>query len=128
MKLLLDTHTFIWWDRNPEKLTPAVLDGLQSPDNQVFLSLVSIWEIQIKTQLGKLTLRGHLADIMQQQQIENGLRLLPIEVTHILALDHLPQHHRDPLDRLLIAQSLVERATLVSRDPIFQNYGCPVLW
>jgi len=77
MKLLLDTHTFIWWDRNPEKLTPAVLDGLQSPDNQVFLSLVSIWEIQIKTQLGKLTLRGHLADIMQQQQIENGLRLLP---------------------------------------------------
>lgn len=128
MKPLLDTHTFIWWDRNPEKLTPAVLDGLQSPDNQVFLSLVSIWEIQIKTQLGKLTLRGHLADIMQQQQIENGLRLLPIEVTHILALDHLPQHHRDPFDRLLIAQSLVERATLVSRDPIFQNYGCPVLW
>jgi PIN domain nuclease of toxin-antitoxin system len=128
MNLLLDTHTFIWWDRDPAKLTPAVLQRLQSPDNQVLLSLVSLWEIQIKTQLGKLTLRGHLADIVQQQQIENDLRLLPIEVPHIFALEDLPQHHRDPFDRLLIAQSLVEQATLVSRDPVFQNYDCQVLW
>lgn len=128
MNLLLDTHTFIWWDRDPDKLSPVVLDRLQSPDSQVLLSLVSLWEIQIKTQLGKLTLRGHLADIVQQQQIENDLRLLPIEVPHIFALEDLPQHHRDPFDRLLIAQSLVEKATLVSKDPIFQNYGCTVLW
>ena len=84
MKLLLDTYTFIWWDRDPKKLPPAVRNGLQSPGSQVFLSLVSPWEIQIKTQLGKLTLIGHLADIVRQQHIENDLRLLPIEVAHKL--------------------------------------------
>jgi PIN domain nuclease of toxin-antitoxin system len=128
MKLLLDTHAFIWWDRDTAKLPAATLNRLQSPENQVLLSLTSLWEIQIKLQLGKLTLRGNLADIVGQQQAEGNITLLPIEFSHILDLEQLPQHHRDPFDRLLISQSRVEDATIVSRDPIFQRYDCQLLW
>ncbi|MGB3312071.1 MAG: type II toxin-antitoxin system VapC family toxin [Nodosilinea sp.] len=119
MKLLLDTHTFIWWDSNPAKLSERVLTLLGDPDSQVLLSLASLWEIQIKGQLGKLTLRDNLADIVQQQQNENGIILLPIEFSHILALNQLPLHHRDPFDRLLIAQSRIEAAAIATRDPLF---------
>jgi PIN domain nuclease of toxin-antitoxin system len=128
MKLLLDTHTFIWWDRDAVKLPATTLNRLQSPENQVLLSLASLWEIQIKLQLGKLTLRGNLADIVRQQQAENSITLLPIEFSHILELGQLPQHHRDPFDRLLIAQSRVELAAIVSRDTLFQSYDCQILW
>lgn len=128
MKLLLDTHAFIWWDRDTAKLPAATLNRLQSPENQVLLSLTSLWEIQIKLQLGKLTLRGNLANIVGQQQAEGNITLLPIEFSHILDLEQLPQHHRDPFDRLLISQSRVEDATIVSRDPIFQRYDCQLLW
>ncbi|MBU6230710.1 MAG: type II toxin-antitoxin system VapC family toxin [Cyanobacteria bacterium REEB459] len=128
MKLLLNTHAFIWWDRDTAKLPAATLNRLQSPENQVLLSLTSLWEIQIKLQLGKLTLRGNLANIVGQQQAEGNITLLPIEFSHILDLEQLPQHHRDPFDRLLISQSRVEDATIVSRDPIFQRYDCQLLW
>lgn len=128
MKLLLDTHTFIWWDSAPEKLPEKTFERLESPDNQVLLSLTSLWEMQIKSQLGKLTLRANLADIVQEQQAENYLVLLPLEFSHILELEHLPQHHKDPFDRLLIAQGRVEDATIVSRDPIFHSYDCQLVW
>lgn len=128
MKFLLETHTFIWWDSAPTKLPAETFKRLQTPDNQVLLSLASLWEIQIKSQLGKLTLRGDLVDIVQEQQVENNLRLLPIELAHILELQQLPQHHKDPFDRLLIAQSQVEAAMLISRDPMFQSYDCQLMW
>ncbi len=128
MKLLLDTHTFIWWDSYPEKLPTVMFNRLQAPENQLLLSLASLWEIQIKFQLGKLTLRGNLADIVQQQQAENNITLLPIEFSHILELEQLPQHHRDPFDRLLIAQSRVELVAIVSRDASFKSYDCQVVW
>jgi PIN domain nuclease of toxin-antitoxin system len=128
MKLLLDTHTFMWWDSNPAKIPESTLNLLKEPDIQVFLSLASLWEIQIKSQLGKLTLRDNLADIVRQQQYENGIILLPIEFSHILALEQLPSHHRDPFDRLLIAQSQVEGAAIVTRDELFQRYACQTIW
>lgn len=128
MKLLLDTHTFIWWDRDPKKIPSATLNRLKAAENQIFLSLASLWEIQIKSQLGKLILKGHLADIVQAQQTANNIILLPIELSHILALDSLPQHHKDPFDRLLIAQSRVESAAMISRDSIFDRYDCQVIW
>ncbi len=78
MKLLLDTHAFIWWDRDTAKLPAATLNRLQSPENQVLLSLTSLWEIQIKLQLGKLTLRGNLADIVGQQQAEGISSCYPL--------------------------------------------------
>lgn len=128
MKLLLDTHTFIWWDREPELIPSTVLTLMQQADTQLLVSLVSLWEIQIKTQIGKLTLQTPLAKIIAHQQSENGIILLPITLPHILQLDNLPQHHKDPFDRLLIAQCRSEAATLVSRDLIFKQYDCPLIW
>ena len=128
MKLLLDTHTFIWWDREPELIPSTTLTLMQQADTQLVVSIVSLWEIQIKTQIGKLTLRSPLAEIVAQQQTENGITLLPITLPHILELDNLPQHHKDPFDRLLIAQCHSEAATLVIRDAIFKQYDCPLIW
>lgn len=128
MKLLLDTHTFIWWDSQSSLLPSGVLALLKQSQHELIVSLASLWEIQIKSHLGKLQLRGSLPEIIQQQQVSNNVVLLPIALNHILELDQLPWHHRDPFDRLLIAQSRTEQAILVTRDPMFQQYACQVLW
>jgi PIN domain nuclease of toxin-antitoxin system len=128
MKLLLDTHTFIWWDSQSRQIPPETLALLKNPQNELMVSLGSLWEIQIKAHLGKLALRASLLDIVQQQQTENRIVLLPIALTHIVELDCLPWHHRDPFDRLLIAQSRVEAATLVSKDTVFHQYDCQLTW
>ncbi len=103
MKLLLDTHTFIWWDSEPSKLSKKALELLIDKDNIRLLSVVSLWEIQIKHQLGKLTLNKALGEIIAIQK-KNYIEILPIDVSHVLALDGLPIRHKDPFDRLLIAQ------------------------
>ena len=127
MKLLLDTHTFIWWDSDPSKLTPQALALLQDPANVVLLSVVSAWEIQIKRQLGKLQLALPLAELIENQQ-KNGMSILPVNLEHVLAVEKLPLHHKDPFDRLLISQAQSENATLVSRDTEFSLYGIDVRW
>jgi PIN domain nuclease of toxin-antitoxin system len=128
MKVLLDTHTFLWWDNEPDKLPKVIYDLCQNPENELLLSIVSVWEIQIKAQLGKLTLRTSLAQIVTDQQIQNGITLLPITLPHVFALQNLPPHHRDPFDRLLIAQPQNEEATLLSKDEVFANYAVKVVW
>jgi PIN domain nuclease of toxin-antitoxin system len=128
MKLLLDTHTFIWWDRDPGLIPSVTLTLMQQPETQLFVSIVSLWEIQIKLQIGKLTLQNSLSEVILRQQTENGIQLLPISLLHILALEKLPQYHKDPFDRLLIAQSMNEAASLVSRDSVFKQYGCSLIW
>ena len=127
MRLLLDTHTFIWWDSDPARLSAVALAALRDPTNTVWLSVVSIWEILIKAQLGKLSVRLPLPDIVAQQQA-NGLRVLPVTLTHSLALEGLPSIHKDPFDRLLIAQAIVEGAELVSADHVFVQYPVRLLW
>ena len=127
MKLLLDTHTFIFWDSQPSKLSQRVLELLTNKDNLRLLSVVSLWEIQIKQQLGKLTLNKTLEDIILIQQ-NNYIEILPITVAHILALDGLPLYHKDPFDRLLIAQANRENAVLISCDSVFANYSVQVEW
>ncbi len=102
--------------------------SVSQPQNELLLSLVSVWEMQIKVQLGKLTLRNDLKDIVQQQQTTNDIELLPVSLAHVLDIDELPYHHKDPFDRLLIAQSRVESVLLVSGDRIFQQYDCTVVW
>jgi PIN domain nuclease of toxin-antitoxin system len=88
-----------------------------------------VWEIQIKWQLGKLTLpKSPLAEIVEEQQRVNGIQVLPIELRHIYALGALPQHHRDPFDRMIIAQASAEGLTIVTADPAFAAYGVPLLW
>ncbi len=127
MKLLLDTHTFIWWDSEPANLSPRVLDLLLNPKNTRLVSVVSLWEIQIKTQSGKLTLNQSLEKIITTQQ-NNGIELIKVEVNHILRLEQLPLHHKDPFDRLLIAQSQAENAILLSKDAIFSRYNINIDW
>src|SRR3954454_18166032 len=101
MKVLLDTHTFIWWDSAPAKLSAPALSALQDPANTILLSVISAWEIVVKLQLGKLSLAAPLATILSQQQA-NGVQVLPASLAHVLAVHSLPNVHKDPFDRLLI--------------------------
>jgi PIN domain nuclease of toxin-antitoxin system len=128
MKFLLDTHAFIWWDSEPTKLSPQVLALCQDSANTLLLSVASVWEMQIKLQLGKLRFDRALAEIVSSQERINNLTILPIALAHVLALNDLPAHHKDPFDRLLVAQSIVENATLVSNDPQFAKYSLSVVW
>ncbi|MEG4055381.1 MULTISPECIES: type II toxin-antitoxin system VapC family toxin [unclassified Microcoleus] len=128
MKLLLDTHTFIWWDSSPQKLSPKALALCQNPENILLLSMGSIWEMQIKLQLGKLSLNLPLPELIESQQQTNNIEVLPINLTHIFTLDSLPNHHKDPFDRLLISPAIVEDAVLVSGDSILANYPVKIEW
>ena len=128
MRLLLDTHTFLWWDTAPEKLSKTALALCRDPSNILLLSVASIWEMQIKFQLGKLSLALPLRQIVMDHQQSNRIEILPIAVEHILALQDLPSHHRDPFDRLLAAQAIVENAVFVSSDPVFRRYPVTVRW
>jgi len=127
MKGLVDTHTFIWWDSNPSRLSAAASAFLQDPSSIVLLSVVSVWELLSKHQLGKVTLRMPLRTILAQQQA-NGIQLLPLTLDHVLAVENLPMPHKDPVDRLLVGQATTEGAVLVSADPIFAQYPVKVLW
>jgi len=127
MKLLLDTHIFLWWDSEPTKLSNNVLTALTDPRNSLFLSVVSVWEMQIKKDIGKLSLRIALADMLIEQETKNQIKVLPIEAKHIFGLETMPQHHKDPFDRLIIAQAIVEDLTVISNDGIFSSYGIKLL-
>lgn len=128
MKLLLDTHTFLWWDSEPARLSATALSACQDPSNTLILSTVSVWEMQVKSQFGKLTLKLPLSDIIKGQQESNRIIILPMALEHVFALRDLPPYHGDPFDRLLIAQAKVEDAFLVSRDSLFSNYTVRLLW
>ena len=127
MRLLLDTHTLIWWDSDPGRLSSVALSAIREPANEILLSAVSVWEMVIKAQLNKMSLRLPLADMVAQQKA-NGLRILGVTVEHVLAVEGLPSIHKDPFDRLLAAQGIVEDAELVTSDHVFAHYPVRVLW
>jgi PIN domain nuclease of toxin-antitoxin system len=123
MNLLLDTHIVLWWlDDNPE-LPPAVKRHIANRENMVFLSAAVIWEIRIKEALGKLAVPSDFQAILEQQPFEK----LPIKLEHAYALKNLALHHRDPFDRLLIAQAATEGLTIATHDPIFEKYAVPLV-
>ena len=128
MRLLLDTHAFLWWDAAAEQLSDFLLNTLQDPAHEITLSVVSAWEMQIKAALGKLELRTPLATLISEQRERNGLSVLPVSLQHVLALEKLGDYHKDPFDRLLIAQANVEGLTLVSKDDVFRHYDVALLW
>ena len=99
MKLLLDTHIFIWWADQPERLSQAALSALEDEANELLLSVASVWEMQIKIQLGKLKLSLPLKELIKNQQDINALSVSPVTLTQVLALDPLPFHQKDPFDR-----------------------------
>ena len=128
LDLLFDTHSFVWWADEPAKLSATALAALEDENNRLILSDVSIWEMQIKVQLGKMKLKMPLPDLIESQKRDNDVEILPIKTEHILALDGFPFHHKDPFDRLLMAQSKVENLTLVTLDPEFPVYGVKLVW
>ena len=128
MRLLLDTHTLLWWHDQPARLTETAYGAIRELGNDVWLSVVNGWEIQIKVQLGKLTLPKPLRVLLQEEQTVNGFRVLPVTLEHVYAHDKSPLHHRDPFDRLLIAQAHQAGLTMVTHDPKFSAYSIPVLW
>jgi PIN domain nuclease of toxin-antitoxin system len=128
MILLLDTHAFMWWAGEPEKLSPPALTAVENRANQLMLSVATVWEMQIKHQLGKLELDLPLEEIVQREQGAKNLEILSIGIDSVLKLDDLPLHHRDPFDRILIAQTLVLNAVLVTSDPVFSQYSVSTLW
>ena len=128
MKLLLDTHVFIWWDSEPARLSPRALALCQDRQNTLLLSVVSLWEMQIKLQLGKLKLALPLKEIVEGQRRTNNVEILPVTLEHVLGLENLPPYHKDPFDRLLVAQAIVEEAVLVSADPNIAKYPVQIVW
>jgi PIN domain nuclease of toxin-antitoxin system len=127
MRILLDTHIFLWWDNQPDQLSPQAKALCQDPTNDLVLSVASVWEMQIKQQLGKLSLRLPLNKLIEEQRQSNGLEILPVSLPHALALEVLPMHHRDPFDRMLIAQAMAENMGLLSADPMFKQYDVTLL-
>jgi PIN domain nuclease of toxin-antitoxin system len=122
LRLLLDTHTLIWWaDDRP--LAAAAAAAIRSPDNAKFVSAASIWEAEINVQIGKLELEVDLA----AGSIEHGFEPMAITFDHAVAAGRLPPHHADPFDRMLIAQAQLEGLTIVTRDPVFDDYAVAVL-
>ncbi len=128
MRLLLDTHAFLWWVEDAPALPRKARAAIANPGNECFLSLVSVWEMAIKLSLGKLKLPGAIERFIPQQLAENGFSQLPIDFRHVARVANLAFHHRDPFDRLLAAQAVEEELTIVSADRIFVKYGVPRVW
>ena len=128
MRLLLDTHVFMWWDSDQSRFPSSVLASCKSSANSLHLSLASVWEMQIKHQLGKLPIGRPLGELLRDHETRNGLRLEPVTLADILALSTLPPHHRDPFDRILVAQAKRGGFRLVSCDPEIARYDVEVLW
>ena len=127
MRLLLDSHTFLWWVSNDRALTRRPRAVIADAANDCYVSHASIWEMAIKASLGKLTLPSPAERFVATQCAINGFHLLPIALDHIGLVEALPLHHRDPFDRLLVAQARIEGLTLVSRDPSLKAYGVAVV-
>lgn len=127
MKALLDTHAFLWALAGDERMSRLARDTFAGPTG-LSLSIASFWEILIKVQSGKLNLPRPAGPYVLRKLAENGIEMLPISIDHLLALERLPMHHRDPFDRILIAQSLEENLPIVTSDPLFARYDVHLIW
>ena len=128
MRLLLDTQCWLWWFTQPEKLNENVIEQIVEETNEVWFSVASVWEIGIKVSIGKLSLPGQIDDYVFTRMTRLGARSLEINASHALRAAALPLHHRDPFDRMLIAQAQVEDMTLVSADSALNQYEVSLLW
>lgn len=128
MKLLLDTHAFIWLWEDTSKVPPRVLEACEDPDNQLYLRIASVWEMQIKVTTGKLSFQQPLSDIIENQKNGNGLSILPVNLPHIWQLATLPSHHNDPFDRMLVAQAMAEKMALVTTNRHIARYSAELFW
>lgn len=127
MRFLIDTHILIWFLEGNNLLPKPNRQLITDSQNGIYVSIASLWEIAIKISIGKLTLTNSLADIINQLNLEN-IEILPVTSEHILQVSILPFHHRDPFDRIIISQSIVENMGFISADAIFDDYlkGLPI--
>lgn len=129
MKLLLDTQCWLWWFAQPERLSEEVIAHIAAETNDLWFSVASVWEIGIKVAIGKLPLPEPIDRYISSRLLQLGARSLEITATHALQAAALPLHHRDPFDRMLIAQAQLEGMTLVSADAMFRQYSdVSILW
>jgi PIN domain nuclease of toxin-antitoxin system len=128
VRLLLDTHAFLWFVLGDPQLSPAALALILDPARVKLVSPASYWEIAIKISLGKYSLHEPYEAFMQRGVFGNGFSILPIELKHTTVLTTLPFHHKDPFDRLLVAQALAEQIPIVSADAVLDRYGVTRLW
>lgn len=127
MDILLDTHAFMWFVNGDPSLAKKAKEVIESTDNQRFLSVASLWEMAIKINIGKLSL-SQPYHLVKQQIEDNDIELLPIEFDHTLQFVSLPLHHRDPFDRLIIAQAMTEAMTVITKDENFKHYPIEIVW
>ena len=128
MRLLLDTHALLWFLEGSDHLSTAARNAIEAPANGKWISHATAWEVSIKLRLGKLSLKVPYEELFPGAILANGFQILTPDFQHYRTLLLLPEHHRDPFDRLLIAQALTERLTLITRDPQFAAYAVSVLW
>jgi PIN domain nuclease of toxin-antitoxin system len=128
MNLLLDTHVFLWWNEANPKLSRRARQLLSDPDNALYLSAASVWEMVLKAQSGKLGLPTVPAVYIPARLQHYGMQPLPVTIEHVLALSTLPSYHRDPFDRMLVAQGLVEGLAIVTRDSQVRRYAVETIW
>ena len=128
MRLLLDTHVFLWFVEGNSRLSKSAKDHVEDDAHDLFLSVASLWEMGVKISLGKLELPQPFAEFMQRHLALSSIELLGISPQHAYATADLPFHHRDPFDRLLAVQCLSEELTLVSADSVFVEYGVERVW
>lgn len=128
MRALVDTHVFLWWVTDDPALSERARRVIQEPDNDVYFSVASAWEIVIKAALGRLTVAGDLEAFVRGHVSRNAFRILPVHLEHALKVYSLPAHHRDPFDRLLVAQASLEGLPIVTADPWMRRYDVEVIW
>jgi len=128
MKGILDTHTFLWWITDSPQLSPRVREIVSNGDNLLFLSAVSGWEMAVKAELGKLHLPGNLESFISEQLAVNAINTLPVQMSHALHVYILPDHHRDPFDRILVAQAQLEKLPIITIDPQINQYSVETIW
>ncbi len=128
MRVLLDTHVFLWWIDDDPRISERVRGVISDGGNDLLFSAASGWEIAIKASLGRLRVSGALAPYLTEQLSRNAIGVLPVHLSHALRVHALPDHHTDPFDRLLVAQALVEDVPLVSGDPEVSRYPVEVIW
>ncbi len=122
MRILLDTHVLIWFSLNDARLDKGAVKRIVDPVNNVTISIASLWEISIKFGLGKLTLDRPFVEFVDSAVRKKGIGVLPVKVSHLVPLEKLPRHHRDPFDRMIIAQSIVEDLQVLTMDRQFESY------
>ena len=128
MRVLVDTHVFLWWAEGDRRLPAKARAALRDPDNECLFSLASVWEIAIKAGLGKLRLAVPVQRYVVEQIAANGFKLLEIRLPHLGRLASLAKHHRDPFDRLLVAQALEDQLAVITADKLFTKYGVKRIW